>query len=83
MTFDQQMPGLFLTYCEEHMEVHKGKGLASASNPLDMEVLTETGLAEKNARAWTTSAWTRWSSSAGSSTRSQDLRMNKEQARLD
>ena len=48
MTFDQQMPDLFLKYCEEHVEVHKGKGLASASNPLDMEVLTETVLAEKN-----------------------------------
>ena len=48
MTFDQQMPDLFLKYCEEHVEVHKGKGLASASNPLDMEVLTETVLAEKS-----------------------------------
>ena len=48
MTFDQQMPDLFLKYCEEHVEVHKGKGLASASNPLDVEVLTETVLAEKN-----------------------------------
>jgi hypothetical protein len=48
MTFDQQMPDLFLKYCEEHVEVHKGKGLASDSNPLDMEVLTETVLAEKS-----------------------------------
>ena len=48
MTFDQGMPHLFLTYCEEHVETHKGKGLASASNPLDAGVLTETVLAEKN-----------------------------------
>ena len=48
MTFDQGMPHLFLTYCEEHVETHKGQGLASASNPLDAGVLTETVLAEKN-----------------------------------
>ena len=47
MTFDQGMPGLFLDYCEEHMETHKGYGLASAENPLDPDVLTETVLAEK------------------------------------
>ena len=48
MTFDQGMGNLFLDYCEEHIEVHKGKGLASAGNPLDTNVLTETVLAEKN-----------------------------------
>ena len=48
MTFDQGMPGLFLDYCEEHMETHKGYGLASAENPLDPDVLTETVLAEKS-----------------------------------
>ena len=47
MTFDQGMPGLFLDYCEEHMETHKGYGLATAENPLDPDVLTETVLAEK------------------------------------
>ena len=30
MTFDQGMPHLFLDYCEEHVEVHKGQGLARA-----------------------------------------------------
>ena len=48
ITFDQGMPGLFLDYVEEHIELHKGQGLASASNPLDNNVLTETVLAEKN-----------------------------------
>ena len=48
MTFDQDMGRLFLDYCEEHIEVHKGQGLASAANPLDTNVLTETVLAEKN-----------------------------------
>eukprot|EP00964_Phaeocystis_antarctica_P003713 scaffold2000_cov25-Phaeocystis_antarctica.AAC.1 len=48
MTFDQGMGNLFLCYCEEHVETHKGQGLASASNPLDAGVLTETVLAEKN-----------------------------------
>ena len=48
MTFEQGMGNLFLDYCEEHIEVHKGKGLASARNPLDTNVLTETVLAEKN-----------------------------------
>ena len=48
MTFDQGMPGLFLDYCEEHTETHKGYGLASAENPLDPDVLTETVLAEKS-----------------------------------
>ena len=48
MTFDQGMPGLFLNYVEEHIEMHKGQGLASATNPLDTNVLTETVLAEKN-----------------------------------
>ena len=47
MTFDQGMPGLFLDYCEEHIETHKGRGLASRDNPLDQTVLTETVLAEK------------------------------------
>ena len=47
MTFDQGMAHLFLVYCEEHIEVHKGRGLASAANPLDADVLTETVLAEK------------------------------------
>ena len=47
MTFDQDMGRLFLDYCEEHIEVHKGRGLASAANPLDADVLTETVLAEK------------------------------------
>ena len=48
MTFAQGMGNLFLDYCEEHIEVHKGKGLANANNPLDTNVLTETVLAEKN-----------------------------------
>ena len=48
MTFEQGMGNLFLDYCEEHIEVHKGKGLANANNPLDTNVLTETVLAEKN-----------------------------------
>lgn len=48
MTFDQGMPGLFLDYCEEHFEQYKGEGLASAANPLDQAILTETVLAEKN-----------------------------------
>ena len=48
MTFEQGMGNLFLDYCEEHIEVHKGKGLASARNPLNTNVLTETVLAEKN-----------------------------------
>ena len=48
MTFDQGMGGLFLDYYEEHIEAHKGQGLASASSPLDTSVLTETVLAEKN-----------------------------------
>ena len=48
MTFEQGMPGLFLDYCEEHCEMHKGQGLASGLNPLDTNVLTETVLAEKN-----------------------------------
>ena len=48
MTFEQGMGNLFLDYCEEHIEVHKGKGLAAARNPLDTNVLTETVLAEKN-----------------------------------
>ena len=48
MTFDQNMPDLFLVYCEEHMESHKGMGLNTASEPLDMKILTETVLSEKN-----------------------------------
>ena len=48
MTFDQNMSDLFLVYCEEHMESHKGMGLYTASEPLDMKILTETVLAEKN-----------------------------------
>ena len=48
MTFDQQMPDLFLVYCEEHMETHKGMGLFSASEPLDQRILTEVVLAVKN-----------------------------------
>ena len=48
MTFDQGMAGLFLDYCEEHFEQYKGEGLASAANPLDQAILTETVLAEKN-----------------------------------
>ena len=48
MTFEQNMPDLFLVYCEEHMESHKGMGLYTASEPLDMKILTETVLAEKN-----------------------------------
>ena len=51
MTFDQGMPHLFLDYCEEHVEVHKGQGLARAGNPLDPDVLTETVLAEKKTQA--------------------------------
>ena len=42
------MSDLFLVYCEEHMESHKGMGLYTASEPLDMKILTETVLAEKN-----------------------------------
>ena len=37
MTFDQGMPELFLDYCEEHIETHKGRGLATKENPLDAE----------------------------------------------
>ena len=48
MTFDQGMPELFLDYCEEHTEMHKGKGLATNSNPIDQNILTETVLAEKS-----------------------------------
>ncbi len=47
-TFEQGMGALFLEYIEEHVEVHKGKGLASAINPIDTNVLTETVLAEKS-----------------------------------
>lgn len=48
MTFDQGMPELFLDYCEEHVEMHKGQGLASSENPIDQAILTETVLAEKS-----------------------------------
>ena len=51
MTFDQKMPELFLEYCEEHLETHKGEGLYSAENPLDPTILTERVLARKAAVA--------------------------------
>jgi len=47
MTFDQGMPQLFLSYCEEHLEFYKGEGLCSAESPLDSQILTETVLAHK------------------------------------
>ena len=48
MIADQGMPELFLDYCEEHVEMHKGQGLASKENPINQAILTETVLAEKS-----------------------------------
>ena len=48
MTFDQGRPDLFLDYCEEHLEAHKGMGLYNKDHPHDPVILTETVLAAKN-----------------------------------
>ena len=42
------MPELFLAYCDEHFETHKGHGFYSAEQQLDPTILTETVLAAKN-----------------------------------
>ncbi|MBL6911017.1 MAG: hypothetical protein ISR34_11420 [Pirellulales bacterium] len=49
MTFDQNRGDLFLKYCEEHMEAHKGEGLYNAVRPTDPQILEETVLSQKNA----------------------------------
>lgn len=41
MTFDQQMPELFLSYCEEHIEQYPGLGLCKKGEPLDAFILQE------------------------------------------
>ena len=48
MTFDQNRGDLFLRYCEEHLEAHKGEGLYSGDRPMDPQILEETVLSQKS-----------------------------------
>ena len=49
MTFGQGMGELFLDYCEEYMESHKGVGLYSVENSFDPQILTKTVVSRKMA----------------------------------